>query len=253
MIPKSTEAQKDPLQVNLIDKDMVLAEFDDFYLCPNGYPYHRYASLLVAKSAMRRQEYPTAHEISAWMRFSILTKQYVFFNSPGAGASIPTRMHAQVVDPAGIRCEDREVTYPLLNENIVRRRFVREGIDVLDGYGIEALVLRGRDAPHRASLAIEKLRNEQGHRYNIMIKEKEVFVVPRNSENETSHCIGKKVGAYEMSGVILVGNIEEPLMTKLDLDRVVSGADIFSQLNYEQISSNIRNATASLGGLEKRL
>jgi hypothetical protein len=71
--------------------------------------------------------------------------------------------------------------------------------------------------------------------------------------NETSHCIGKKVGAYEMSGVILVGNIEEPLMTKLDLDRVVSGADIFSQLNYEQISSNIRNATASLGGLEKRL
>jgi ATP adenylyltransferase/5',5'''-P-1,P-4-tetraphosphate phosphorylase II len=245
--------EKDPLQEHLIDRDLIIAQFGDFFLCPNGYPYHRYASLLIAQDPQRQQDCPTPHEIETWMRFSILTKQFVFFNSPGAGASIPTRMHAQVVDPAGIRCEDREVIYPLLNEKIVRRRPVREGIEVLSGYGVEALVFSGLDAPHRASLAIKKLRDEQGHSYNIMIKEKEVFVVPRNAQNETSHCIGKRVGAYEMSGVILVGNIEEPLLERLDLDRVVNGAEIFAQLSYEQISSNIRHATANLGGLERRL
>jgi hypothetical protein len=243
----------DPLQKHLIDKDMIIAEFGDFWLCPNGYPYHRFASLLVAKNPDRKQVYPTPDEISTWMRFSILTKQFVFFNSEHAGASIPQRMHAQVVDPAGIRSEDKEVTYPLLNDKIVRRRSIRKGIDLLDGYGIEALGFRGRDAPHYASLAITKLRDEQGHWYNMMIRQKEVFVVARNAENETSHCIGKKVGAYEMSGVILVGNIEEPLLAKLDLDRVVSGAEIFSQLNYEQISSNIGNATAGLGDLAHKL
>ena len=46
---------------------------------------------------------------------------------------------------------------------------------------------------------------------------------------------------------------EEPLLEKLDLERTVSGAEIFSQLNYEQIASNIANATASLGGLENKL
>jgi hypothetical protein len=245
--------EKDPLQRNLIDKGMIISTFGDFYLCPNGYPYHRYASLLIAKSAHRRQECPQPADIEAWIKFSILMKQFIFFNSPGAGASIPARMHAQVVDPAGIRAEDQEVLYPLLNDKITRRRTVRKGIEVLEGYGIEALVLRGRDAPHLASLAVKKLREEHGHAYNIMIKEKEVFIVARNPNKETSHCIGKKVGAYEMSGVILVGNIEEPLLEQLDLNRVVSGADIFTQLSYEQISGNIENATAGLGGIEAKL
>jgi ATP adenylyltransferase/5',5'''-P-1,P-4-tetraphosphate phosphorylase II len=252
---KETEKtkEKDPLQEHLIDRDLIIAQFGKFFLCPNGYPYHRYASLLIAQDPKRQQDCPTPEEIETWMRFSILTKQFVFFNSPGAGASIPTRMHAQVVDPAGIRCEDREVLYPLLNEKIVRRRSVREGIEILNGYGVEALVFQGLDAPYRASLAIKKLKDEQGHSYNIMIKEKEVFVVPRNAQNETSHCIGKRVGAYEMSGVVLVGNIEEPLLERLDLDRVVNGAEIFAQLSYDQISSNIRHATANLGGLERKL
>ncbi|MHC4398326.1 MAG: hypothetical protein ACYTG0_01460 [Planctomycetota bacterium] len=244
---------KDPLQRNLIDKEMIIAEFGSFLLTPNGYPYHRYASLLIAKDHRRRQEYPTPNEIETWMRFSILTKQYVFFNSEHAGASIPARMHAQVVDPEGIRCEDKAVVYPILNDRIVERIPVRDGVDILKGYGIEVLALRGRDAPHRASLAVRKLRDEQGHWYNIMVKEKEVYIAARNAEKETSHCIGKKVGAYEISGVVLVGNIEEPLLEKLDLDRTVSGADIFSQLNYEQIASNIANATTSLGGLEHNL
>lgn len=183
--------KKDRLQQNLIDKDMIIAEFGEFYLSPNGYPYHRYASLLIAKDENRQQEYPTPAEIDAWMRFSILTKQYVFFNSPHAGASQP-RMHAQVVDPAGIRSEDKEVVYPILNDKTMTRKPVRKGIDLLEGYGMEALALRGRDAPHRASLAVKKLRDEQGHWYNIMIREKEVFIVARNPEKETSHCIGKK-------------------------------------------------------------
>lgn len=244
---------KDPLQINLIDKEMIIAEFGNFYLCPNGFPYHRYASLLIAKDQNRRQEYPSPEEIATWMRFSILTKQYVFFNSPYAGASVKERMHAQVVDPSGIRLEGQEVIYPILNNNIVERTEVKNEIDLVRGYGIEALVLRGVDAPHRASLAIKKLRDEQGHWYNLMIKEKEVFIVARNQDKETSHCIGKKVGAYEMSGVILVGNIEEPLLEKIDLDRIVHGAEIFSILYYEQIASNINNATTSLGGIENVL
>jgi hypothetical protein len=244
---------RDPLQRNLIDKDMVIAEFGDFFLCPNGYPYHRYASLLISKSQSRKQEYPTPDEINTWMRFSILTKQYVFSNSPYAGASIPDRLHVQIVDPEGIRFEDGLVLYPILNPRIMKRIPVRKEVDKLEGYGIEVLALRGRDAPHRASLAVRKIRDEHGHWYNIMINGKEVLIVARNAEKEKSHCIGKAVGAYEMSGVILVGNIEEELMNKLDLDRIVGGAEIFSQLNYEQIASNIANATTSLGGLEHKL
>ena len=185
------------------------------------------------------------------MRFSILTKQYVFFNSPHAGASIWERMHAQVVDPAGIRYEGEEVTYPILKENITKRTKVKDGIEKIEGY-IEGLCLKGQDAPYRASLAVRKIRSS-GQWYNIMINNQEIFVVRRNPDKETSDCVGKKVGAYELSGVILVGNIEEPLLAKFDLDRVVEGAEIFSQLEYEQIGSNVKNATTKLGGIENEL
>lgn len=243
----------DPLQRNILDRRMIIAEFDHFYLTPNGFPYHNYASLLVAKDQKRRQEYPTPKEIEAWMRFSILTEQYVFFNSPHAGASIPGRLHAQVVDPDGIRYENQKVLYPVLNPGIMRRTHIRDGIDVLRGYGIEVLSLKGRDAPHYASLACQKLRDEHNCWYNFMVNGEEVMVVGRNAEKETSHCIGKKCGAYEMSGVILVGNIEEPLLQKTSGERVVNGALIFSQLQYEQIASNIANAAVGLGGLEHKL
>ena len=86
-----------------------------------------------------------------------------------------------------------------------------------------------------------------------MVNGREVFIVSRNAEKEKSACIGKNCGAYEISGVILVGNIEEPLLEMLDLDRVVDGAVIFSQLSHEQIGSNIANATTGLGGLERYL
>ncbi len=243
---------KDPLQENLIDRGMIIAEFDDFYLTPNGYPYHPYASLLIAKDEKREQKYPAPHEIESWMRFSILMKQYVFFNAPYAGASVYNRLHAQVVDPEGIRYENKVAPYPILQKHIMKRISVKDGIDILRGYGIEVLSLKGRDAPYRASHAVKKLRDD-GHWYNIMVNGKEVLIVARNAEKETSKCIGKKCGAYEMSGVVLVGNVEEKLLEQIDLDRVVYGAEIFSQLNYEQIASNISNATIGLGGLERSL
>ncbi len=251
---KSTEQKvEDPLQRNILDKGMIIAEFEDFYLSPNGYPYHHYASLLISKDKNRKQEYPSPGEIEQWMRFSILAKQYVFFNSEHAGASISGRMHAQVVDPEGIRYEDGRVLYPILNDKIMKRIKIKDGIDIVEGYGITALSLKGRDAPYRASLAVRKLRDEHGHWYNIMVNGREVFIVSRNAEKEKSACIGKNCGAYEISGVILVGNIEEPLLEMLDLDRVVDGAVIFSQLSHEQIGSNIANATTGLGGLERYL
>jgi hypothetical protein len=185
------------------------------------------------------------------MRFSMLTRQYLFMNAPGAGAS-QDRLHVQVVDPAAIRYEDAVVMYPILNEQIVTRTHVRPGIEVIEGYGIEALALRGADAPHLASLAIKKIRDE-GHAYSIMIREKEVIVVARNPEKEVSHCIGKKVGAYEMSGVILVGNVYENLMQDIGHSKVVKGNQIFTDLSYDQISSNIKNATASLAGVQYKL
>lgn len=252
LLPGNNHAS-DQLQKNILDRGMILAEFDNFYLTPNGFPYHDYASLLITRDRARKQEYPTPKEIEAWMRFSILTKQYVFFNSPHAGASIPGRLHAQVVDPDGIRYEDEKVLYPILNPGIMRRTHIRDGLDVLRGYGIEALAVKGRDAPHRASLACQKLRDEHNSWYNLMVNGKEVLIVGRNAEKETSHCIGKKCGAYEISGVVLVGNIEEPLLQKTSGERVVNGAVIFSQLHYEQIASNIANATVGLGGLEHTL
>jgi len=86
-----------------------------------------------------------------------------------------------------------------------------------------------------------------------MINGKEIFLVARNPKKEKSHCIGKKVGAYEISGVILVGNIEDHDFIEMGIDPVVHGEDIFNRLNYELISTNIANAATTLGGLEYKI
>jgi len=130
---------KDPLQESLVDKGRIIAEFEEFLLCPNDYPHHFYASLLIGRSQSRRQECPTPADIDAWMRFSILTRQYVFFNSQYAGASIFTRMHAHVVDPSALWAEGKQVIYPLLNQKTGVRRSIKEGIDVLNCYALRCL------------------------------------------------------------------------------------------------------------------
>jgi hypothetical protein len=242
----------DPLEENLISPDRVIAGFGEFVLCPNHYPFHFYSSLLIAKDRLRPQESPTPAELDTLIRFSILTKQYIFFNSRRAGASVFARMHAHVVDPSALLAEGRGVIYPLLNESICERRSVRNDVDVMNCYGIDVLVLRGADAPYRASLAVKKLV-KRGQAYNIMISGAEVFLVPRNPGKEKSRCTGKKIGAYEMSGVLLVGAMEDHSLAQARRDPTLSGVEIFSQLNYAQISATIATAAAPLGDLASEI
>jgi len=86
-----------------------------------------------------------------------------------------------------------------------------------------------------------------------MIWRNEVFVVPRNAANETSQCTGKKIGAYEMSGIIFVGDVDEPLLEQAGLDPVLDDVEIFSQLNYGEISSALAGTAVGLGGLENEI
>ncbi len=262
--PKKAPQKKDKLQINLIDRGMVIAEFEDYYLCPNGYPYHRFASLLVHKDPSRREDYseesyrlfgeeaPTEHEKSSeiitardlgtWMKFSMLTRQFVFFNTYKAGASILNRLHAQVVDPEGIRIEENPIIYPILNPVMTNRRKVREGVSVLEGYSVEALIFSGTDAPYQAAQVARRLQGS-GMAFNVLVNSREIFVVGRNKEKETSHCIGKKVGGYEIAGVMMVGNVEEPLLEKTGLERGINGADVFNYLSFETIGRNLRFAS----------
>jgi hypothetical protein len=243
--PKEGE---DVLQKNVIDRGMVMSEVEDFLLCPNGYPYHHYASLLISRDK-RRQEHVTPDDISTWIKFAFLTDQYVFFNSLGAGASRPERFHAQVVDPEALRYEGETVTHPIIN---ARRNQVGPGVFSLEDYPVDALAFVGKDASYHASRVVQNLEG-MGLPYNIAVHDREVVVVGRNSERERSDCIGKKLGGYESSGVVLVGNVEEPLLGDLGLNKVVHGSEVFNELDYKTIWDNINAASLPRGWLKDLL
>lgn len=237
-------AGEDLLQKNVIDKGMNLAEVDDFYLCPNGFPYHDYASMLISKDK-RQQEKVTAEDITTWIKFSFLTDQYVFFNSLHAGATRPDRFHAQVVDPDAIHYEGRSIDYPLI---IAKRSKVRGGIYEIEGFPADVLMFTGRSAPHNAAQLVSHLES-YGYPYNVMVKNEDVYVIGRNQKRERSDCIGKKLGGYECSGVILVGNVEEPLYGDMGIKKVIHGSEVFSELTYRVLWSNIEAASMMKGTL----
>lgn len=261
---------RDLLQENVIDKGMILSEIDNFYLCPNGFPYHDYASLLISKTKRSQGEFVrtkingeevsiakpgqniTPDDISEWMKFAFLTGQYVFFNSPNAGASRAERLHAQVVDPEVMSFEGRQLTYPMMNESLVRRTHVKEGIWELKDYPLEALIFEGRDAPHQASRLTMKLAGV-GSPYNIMTDGHKVYVIARNKERERSDCIGKNIGGYECTGVILVGNVEEPVLGGAGLEKTIHANEVFNALPYEVLCSNIGAAGVPINWMKDLL
>jgi hypothetical protein len=232
---------QDLLQRNILDRNMIISEVGRFYLTPNGFPYHQYASLLISQEK-RPQGKVTPGDITDWIKFSFLTDQYVFFNSVGAGASRPERFHAQVVDPEVMHYEGRTITYPIRNENVVRKNKVKDGIYELKEYPMEALIFSGKDAPHQASRLISNLEG-YGLAYNVMVCNSEVYVLARNSKRQRSDCIGKNIGGYESTGVILVGNVEEPILGALGLEKMIHANEIFNELSYETICNNLSAAS----------
>lgn len=240
---KPVPVGEDLLQKNILDKGMIIAEeVDDFFLTPNGFPYHKYASLLISKQK-RPQKEVTPQDIATWIKFSFLTGQYIFFNSVGAGASRAERFHAQVVSQDALREEKKRILeYPIKNPNLIRKNKVKEGIYELKDYPIEALIFSGKDAHHQAARLVSRLEGLDIS-YNVIVDGTEVYVVGRNKKRERSDCIGKKVGGYECSGVVLVGNVEEPILGQAGLEKIVHLEDVFTALSYEVISSNLNAAS----------
>jgi len=231
---------EDPLQKNILDRKMKIGDGGKnfgFFICPNGFPYHKYASLLISKEA-RPQEHVTEKDIEDWIKFSFMTKQVVFFNSVGAGASRPERFHAQVVDPEVLHLEGEALQHPIANKESVKRVYYTNGVYELTNFPAGALIFCGRDAPKEVSRVLERVE-EAGLPYNVIIRGREAYVVPRCKGREISYCIGKKIGGYEINGVILVGNIEEPALGQFGLEKLVHADDVFNELDYETISLNI--------------
>ncbi len=252
--PKSEDKAKDEekghckLCKNILERGMIISEIDNYLLTPNGYPYHDYASLLIYNGTNKPQTGVINEEdIATWMKTSILLDQYVFFNAVGAGASIKEHRHAQVVDPKELKIENELIPYPIMNESFVSRESVngREDVFRLTNYPVDALIFTGRNAPHKAAYAADLVYNE-GNAYNILVNKNEVFVIGRNREREKSICIRRKVGGYEISGVALLGDIEEKsggLKIKMD------GARIFTNMTYSILAKNLIAAAINLGGI----
>ena len=235
---------------NIIDQGMIIGEIDNYWLTPNGYPYHMYASLLINKSLNRKQGDISAGDIATWMRTSVLLDQYVFYNTVKAGASIGEHQHAQVVDHGEIKVNNEVVPYPILNNTFVDREQINGTEDVfrLKNYPVDALIFTGRDAPHKAEYAAHLLVSE-GQAFNILVNKNEVFVIGRNKEKEKSVCIRRNVGGYELSGVGLLGDIEEK---SGDLMIKVEGAKIFSNMTYEIFGKNLRASSTGLDGIARK-
>ncbi|HLC31774.1 MAG TPA: hypothetical protein VJK51_03835 [Candidatus Nanoarchaeia archaeon] len=243
------DSKEDSLQKNVIDKEMIMAELDTFYLCPNGFPYSYYASLLIHKNKARVQGKVESTDIEEWIKLSFLTDQYVFFNSVGAGASQPNRFHAQVIDPEAFRSEGKPIIYPIKKAPF---RQVKNGVYQLEKYPIEALKFVGKLAPYEAARLTDALE-DKGLSYNVVVDQTDVMVFGRNRNRETSHCMSKKVGSLECMGVMLVGNVEEKALEQAGLYHVIHGTEVFNEMTYQTAANNIGAASLPKGWLRELL
>jgi hypothetical protein len=232
---------------NIIDKGMIISEIDDYYLTPNGFPYHNYASLLINKNKRPQHGDIRPEEIATWIKTSVLLDQYLFFNSPHAGASIIDHQHIQVVDPQEMKMDGEVITYPLLNDNFVEKVPVSKSPDVfrVKNYLVDALMFTGGDAPYKSAYAIKLLKDENAA-FNILVNKNDVYVVGRNKERETSICMGRKVGGYEESGIAMLGDIEERSGEK---NITIEGAKIFSNMSFDIVKKNIVGASIPLDSI----
>ncbi len=231
---------EDILQKNVIENEMIIGNGGEnfgFYICPNGFPFHKYSSILISKE-FRPQKNVTEKDLEDWLKFSFLTKQIVFFNPEGGGASRPERFHAQVVDPEVLYLEGKVAQHPIINENIVKKIHIANGISELINYPAPALIFSGRDAATEVSKLIKKAE-EATIPCSIIVRDREIYVIARCRGREISHCIGKRIGGYELDGIIFVGNVEEPVLGQLGLEKMIHADDVFNALDYETIHLNI--------------
>ncbi len=235
---------------NILKQGLIMAQIDDYFITPNGFPYHPFSSLAINRSQNRAQwNALRPEEIATQSKISILLDQYVFFNSIGAGASIKDHQHFQIVDPTVLKMNRRIVPLPILNPDLTAKEKVNSSADVfrLRNYLVDALIFTGSDGPYKAARAV-KMLGDINAAYNVLVNKDEVYVVGRNKARETSICMCRKVGGYEISGVALLGDIEERSGEK---NIHIKGAKIFNNMDYDTVRKNIMNASIPLDSIAK--
>ena len=230
---------------NVLGNNMILDEIDEFYLCPNEYPYDMLSSLLIYKGKDKKQGELEPRDIETAMKTSILLDQIVFYNSPGAGASILEHGHWQLVDPSEMIIEGEEhVPYPIFNRSLVGKEPVKRKPDIfrITRYPIDAVIFMGGTAPANAYNLIERLKAD-GRGFNILVNKNMVYVFGRNKENEVSICMERRVGTMELSGVYLMGDVEE---RSGGYKIKKHGAALFTEMDYYMAGKNAKRATMRL-------
>ena len=230
-----------PVCKNNISTGMIIAELGNLTLTPNKFPYHYYSSLLANTDERRTQDTPTVEDIKDYMKFSILTGQCVFYNTFKAGATIE-HQHAQVVDPEEIKYCGRNLKYPLLN---AKRERIAPGIERVVDYAVDSVVFSGRDAPFRAYELYNKIL-AKGHKYNLVMIDREIFVFGRNPNKEVSQCIEKPVGTYELLGIIQLGNVYERDPKEGEAKLVTDATELFRSIPPERVAENLGYACVNL-------
>lgn len=220
---------------NVLGTGMVISKIGNYYLTPNGYPYHENSSLLVNKSQKKKQEDLDESDIVTWMKASRLLNQVVFYNSIGAGASVKEHLHAQVVDSEQFIFEDKQVPLPIFNKKIVRRQKLKEDIDRLRDYPVDALIFKGKRAPEKVMYAINLLK-KRGNAFNIIINKKEIYLIGRDASKEVLKCTGGKAGAYEIAGVAIVNNSKS-----------------YRNISYKNFTEEVSEASVSLDPIIHRI
>ena len=84
--------------------------------------------------------------------------------------------------------------------------------------------------------------------YNVLVHNDEICVIGRNKAKETSICMCRKVGGYEISGVALLGDIEE---RSGERNIHIKGAKIFNNMDYDTVRKNIVNACIPMDSIAK--
>ena len=249
---------EDILQERVINAGKVIAELFDshlpleqqtgYYLCPNGFPFHDYASLLISHPA-RVQKELTEKDLAEWRKFVCLTGQHLFFNSLGAGASRPERLHAQVIDPDAICYEGKPLIHPLLNDRITGRKKIDNDIYEVQNYPMKSFVFTGLNAHRKAHEYIRQVESKSTP-FNLVIALNgdmpEVYVVPRNAREECLKCTKRRGGGLEALGFLLVGNIEDASLSKLGLNGKITAEEVFNSISYSRARDNLQSISEDI-------
>lgn len=225
--PKKGE---DILEERVIKRGMIICVFKDNILTINGYPYYINASLLISKE-QRPQERVREEDLESWIKFSILTNQYVFFNSVNAGASRPERFHAQVVNPKYL---DENIIFPITDEDIVKNKEIQPGISEVLNYSVYALRFAHKLAPEKISNIVRTLES-RGRAYNILITPTDVYLTGRDQKFEKFRGTTLKIGQHEIAGIPILGKTLDENLENTELEKNIGGENLFNKIDFRYI------------------